>query len=324
MAMKFTCISCRVVFGGPDIQRQHYKTDWHRYNLKRKVAELPPITAEEFQKRVIQQREKDEAETKGNSVFCKVCRKAFASAKAFENHLNSKRHKAGLVSQPEEEDELYEPAKCHEHVLPVNKKEDEAMSEDYDSECDSDIDEVDSDEWDDDTLEISDNNPILHNDCLFCPHHSSTMTKNIKHMMSEHSFFIPDLDFVVNLRGLLLYLGEKVCSFYMCLWCNCSGKGFYSIEAAQQHMRDKGHCKMLHEGDALAEYYMYYNYSKSYPDNEVDVDIDEEVTVPVINDSDYQLTLPSGAKIGHRSLVVYYRYGYFIYIYLKHIKNQLL
>lgn len=32
-------------------------------------------------------------------------------------------------------------------------------------------------------------------------------------------------------------------------------------------MTDKGHCKMLHEGIALAEYADFYDYSSSYPDH---------------------------------------------------------
>lgn len=44
--MSFTCISCHVVFKEANIQREHYRTDWHRYNLKRKVVDLPPVTAE--------------------------------------------------------------------------------------------------------------------------------------------------------------------------------------------------------------------------------------------------------------------------------------
>jgi len=40
-----------------ELQKTHYKTDWHRYNLKRKVADLPPVTAENFQQRVLAQRE---------------------------------------------------------------------------------------------------------------------------------------------------------------------------------------------------------------------------------------------------------------------------
>ena len=38
----------------------------------------------------------------------------------------------------------------------------------------------------------------------------------------------------------------------MCLWCNEKGKRFSSVYAAQQHMLDKGHCKMLHEGNKSA------------------------------------------------------------------------
>lgn len=47
---------------------------------------------------------------------------------------------------------------------------------------------------------------------------------------------------------------------YMCLWCNETGKTFYSLEAARGHMVDKGHCKMLHEGITLAEYADFYDY----------------------------------------------------------------
>ena len=61
----YTCITCRVMFADKDggeglaaeLQKTHYKTDWHRYNLKRKVADLPPVTAENFQQRVLAQRE---------------------------------------------------------------------------------------------------------------------------------------------------------------------------------------------------------------------------------------------------------------------------
>ncbi len=56
MSASFTCITCRVAFADAELQRGHYKTDWHRYNLKRKVAELPPVTAENFQQRVLAQR----------------------------------------------------------------------------------------------------------------------------------------------------------------------------------------------------------------------------------------------------------------------------
>lgn len=45
-------------------------------------------------------------------------------------------------------------------------------------------------------------------DCLFCSHHSRSLNKNVLHMSRTHSFFIPDLEYLVDLRGLLAYLGE--------------------------------------------------------------------------------------------------------------------
>lgn len=66
-------------------------------------------------------------------------------------------------------------------------------------------------------------------------------------------------------------------SGFMCLWCNEKGRTFHSAESARQHMVDKGHCKMIHEGIALAEYADYYDYSSSYPDADREVNVDEEV-----------------------------------------------
>ncbi|XP_067011987.2 cytoplasmic 60S subunit biogenesis factor ZNF622 [Anabrus simplex] len=315
---RYTCITCNVAFKVAEVQRRHYQSDWHRYNLKRKVAELPPVSAEEFQRRVLLQREKDEAEKTPTSVHCSFCRKTFSSQNAYDNHLNSKRHKSFVSGNPNEDLDINKSSKSASelqtdslsNIEEENKKNkmngtvdspDESNSVvKSDSADESEYEEVDSDEWE---AELGDN-PIANNDCLFCSHHSGSMLKNLKHMSVAHSFFIPDTEYVVDMKGLLMYLGEKISQYYMCLWCNDKGRTFYSIEAAQQHMMDKGHCKMLHEGEALAEYADYYDYSSSYPDQG---DPDEEVALQVIDDSDYELVLPSGAKIGHRSLMRYYR-----------------
>lgn len=305
---KYTCISCRVAFTDAEIQRDHYKTDWHRYNLKRKVADLPSVTAEEFQRRVILQREKDETERTSKTICCKACRKTFNTEKAFENHLKSKKHNTSLNQQNLDinDEHLYKvevtTSQPQEKAIAEANSKEEAMSDDDDD--DSEIVEVDSDEWDE---EYSDDNPILQNNCLFCSNHSATMMKILKHMTLAHSFFIPDIEYVVDMKGLLCYLGEKVCQGHMCLWCNDKGKAFYSTEAAQQHMIDKGHCKMLHEGEALLEYSDYYDYSSSYPDALNLGEENDEVELPVLEECDYQLVLPSGAVIGHRSLMRYYR-----------------
>lgn len=32
-------------------QMEHYKLDWHRFNLRHKMSGLPPVTAEEFERK---------------------------------------------------------------------------------------------------------------------------------------------------------------------------------------------------------------------------------------------------------------------------------
>lgn len=117
-------------------------------------------------------------------------------------------------------------------------------------------------------------------ECLFCSTASANFEENLKHMSIAHSFFIPDLEFCVDVQGLITYLGiiyftfvvfirfdnallfagEKVGVGNVCLWCNERGKSFHTLDAVQKHMRDKGHCKMLHDGEAMLEYSEYFDY----------------------------------------------------------------
>ncbi|KAE8748355.1 hypothetical protein FOCC_FOCC004991 [Frankliniella occidentalis] len=309
MTSTFTCITCRVAFHDAEMQRSHYKTDWHRYNLKRKVADLPPVTVEEFNRRVVSQREKDETSGQEITVYCNVCRKSYTNQKAFDNHLSSKKHKLNLKEVSSDgsfaDGSGIQTTRVKKTSVPSVASS--SAAKDNEMEIDPEIEEVDSDEWEDEDDWEDENNPIFHNNCLFCSNHSANMLKNLKHMSIAHGFFLPDAEFLTDPRGLLMYLGEKVCQGFMCLWCNDRGRTFYSAEAAKAHMIDKGHTKMLFEGDALAEYSDFYDYSKSYPDADGDADPDEEVEIPELDSGDYFLKLPSGATIGHRSLFIYYK-----------------
>ena len=89
----YTCITCRVAFASPDLQRAHYKSDWHRYNLKRKVAEMPAVTAEEFKQRVLAQQAQTLEAQRETTMTCKVCSKHFNTENAYSNHMQSKKHR---------------------------------------------------------------------------------------------------------------------------------------------------------------------------------------------------------------------------------------
>ena len=96
MTSTLTCMSCRVAFRDLEVQRQHYKSDWHRYILKRKAADLPPVTVEDFQKRVIAQRTKADEDNQSQNLTCQLCRKNFHTQNQYDNNLLSKTHKASL------------------------------------------------------------------------------------------------------------------------------------------------------------------------------------------------------------------------------------
>jgi pre-60S factor REI1 len=203
--------------------------------------------------------------------------------------------------------------------------------------------------------------------CLFCSHVSSSLEDNLTHMSTKHSFFIPDAEYLVDLTGLIAYLGEKVAVDNICIYCNGKGREFRTLDAVRKHMVDKSHCKIAYdtENDML-EISDHYDFSSSYPDAEErqrrreerrakkaaadaaegweDVEnesgdevVDEVVDEPpsssaedededekdedndsseagslpeeneiTFGDSHLELVLPSGNRVGHRSMRRYY------------------
>lgn len=46
---KLTCSFCQVNFDNATEQKEHYKSDWHRYNLKQNLRSKPHVSYENFQ-----------------------------------------------------------------------------------------------------------------------------------------------------------------------------------------------------------------------------------------------------------------------------------
>lgn len=104
-------------------------------------------------------------------------------------------------------------------VAPCSNKTIAEEWEDVDEEEDDDMEEDDEeeetmDQEEEDPAAQSDPQPaallgsIPVTDCLFCSHHSKSLLKNVAHMTKVHSFFLPDVEFLVDLKGLIRYLGE--------------------------------------------------------------------------------------------------------------------
>jgi pre-60S factor REI1 len=302
MSAKYTGLACRVTFVDSEIQREHYKTEWHRYNLKRKVAQLAPLSFEDYQIIEDQHRLQVEKVEAGSDYYCECCRKPFNNEKVWDQHNKCKKH-LDMLKLFETRGPLVKPVKdvLADQLETVEPVVPEATE--------------DGNESDGDWESVSDEGEILEGDeavdvtsCLFCPSSSKNMQDNLDHMTRFHSFFIPDAEYMSDLEGLITYLGEKVGIGLRCLWCCDKGKRFKTLHSVQQHMVVKGHCKMLLEpGESLLEFSDYYDYSASYPEGK-DGPIDDEVHLNELEvNDDMELVLPSGASVGHRSLARYYK-----------------
>lgn len=276
-------------------------------------------------------------------------RKTYTTENAYRSHINSKKHKENeLKSASQQSQPVFQP--------------DEVPSAPVDSPPPSTLPTIplipkDSTlgvpETEDDINESIDakiaaaRSRLSPAHCLFCTHTSSALSENLTHMSSSHSFFVPDADYLVDLPGLITYLGEKIAVGNVCIYCNGKGRELRTLEAVRKHMLDKAHCKIAYDSeDDRLEVSDYYDFTTSYPadtrkkksrqprsededwedadDDSGDAEevVDEATSEPPDSESDsdesipenqitygdteYELVLPSGARIGHRSMKRYY------------------
>jgi pre-60S factor REI1 len=240
-----------------------------------------------------------------------LARKTYATENAYRSHVNSKKHKGIELTA---------------HAGPPLPR---PPSEEVKKSVGSTGDPVKDEIMDDIDQKIAAAGSVLSpNDCLFCPLVSISLESNLTHMSSRHSFFIPDSEYLIDITGLITYLGEKIAVGNVCIYCSDKGRDFRTLEAVRKHMIDKSHCKIAYqsEHDRL-EISDFYDFSSSYPDNAEeddweDVGDDEPVDdvaadqedieddIPsnqiAFGDSHLELVLPSGTRIGHRSMRHYY------------------
>ncbi|KAL8943826.1 MAG: hypothetical protein Q9216_000819 [Gyalolechia sp. 2 TL-2023] len=113
---QYTCNSCQVAFRNNDLQRTHMRGDWQyvdyidftihplkfasRYNLKRRVASLPPLSSEVFAEKVLTAQATSTAAAAKASFEkqCVACQKTYYSENAYQNHLGSQKHRLRLAA----------------------------------------------------------------------------------------------------------------------------------------------------------------------------------------------------------------------------------
>ncbi|EEF34375.1 transcription factor, putative [Ricinus communis] len=332
-----TCNACNKEFNDDADQKLHYKSDWHRYNLKRKVAGVPGVTEALFLARQsVLVQEKDKSSETPMLYSCVLCGKGYRSSKAHAQHLKSRSHilRASQGANENEDTAVIKP-------LPrriMNKRPPQRAVEDEESEDSGDEwEEVDPEEelvgdasksltglsvneTSDEDMDEGEDDELLDPSCCFmCDQQHGNVESCMVHMHKQHGFFIPDVEYLKDPKSLLTYLGLKVKRDFMCLYCNDRCHPFNSLEAVRKHMAAKGHCK-VHYGDGddeeEAELEEFYDYSSSYVDEngkQLIVSGDMANTVELGGGgSELIITTRSDSKIssktlGSREFLRYYR-----------------
>ncbi|KAI9250591.1 C2H2 type zinc-finger-domain-containing protein [Phascolomyces articulosus] len=284
----FTCISCRIAFPTSERQRNHCRTDWHKYNLKRKIADLPPLNAEQFAQKVLAQQAQNRAaeERQGLIYECTTCRKSYYSENGYHNHMQSKKHR-----EMEIKNEI-----LGSHDYPRNYPTSGGRQRQPQQLAPLFSDQSDQSDLEDDIKPINTLNDPLRL-CLFCSFPNSDFDGNMDHMTKIHGFFLPDDEYLHDKKGLIAYLSDKIEHEHFCLYCNGRGKEWKSAQAARAHMLDKGHCKMAYDDSEEPEDLLcFYDFEP----------LQESVPATKTND-DTELVLVNGARLGHRQNVRFFR-----------------
>ncbi|EFJ13339.1 hypothetical protein SELMODRAFT_234873 [Selaginella moellendorffii] len=303
-------------------QRAHYRSEWHRHNLKRKVAGIPGVSEKLFNLRLeLLAAEKNTQEAR-MIYTCATCNKSYSTVNAHEQHLKSKLH-LSRAGDGRDATAVVRPARSPSMDGSKKSLEKEEESEDeWEEVDDGDVDiQSFTDEEDNGTattaaITDTDWNPAQ---CFICDAEpDQTLEGCVEHMHRVHGFFIPDAEYLKDATGLLSYLGSKVTKGFMCLYCDESGKQFQSLEAVRKHMIAKSHCKLRYgEGDGGAEEELedFYDYSRSYEEGGGELmAVDQEDESPIsLSTGGYELVLKSSEDgvatktIGSREFHRYYK-----------------
>lgn len=306
-------------------QREHYQSDLHRYNLKRRVANLPCVTQSEYEARVAA-KQAQSAPAAEVTLKCAPCRKSFKSQAQLDSHLASKKHAASLkaaAARPEQRPSganddvdnatstLSTAAADAEHTIALD---DGASSLSLAQLKSMDLSALSEEQLLD--LKIQTGVKLEPTDCLFCSQRRfATSAACIEHMASVHSFFIPDLAYITDIDAFLQFLGQKVGIGNACVNCN---KTFLSLEAVRNHMHSTSHSKLPLGAEASEELGDFYDFANVAAEADADgaAESSERAlalandVVPqrkVVDADAYFVRFDDGRVIGHRALVTFYK-----------------
>ena len=280
-----------------------------RYNLKRRVAALPPLSSEIFTEKVLTAQASSTAAAAKASYEknCQACQKTYYSENAYRNHLGSQKHRlklTGIRNQPRSTVDEADSVVSSTFSLgePIKPRSTESIDADAEAEFSQVVKGIQE-------AQLDDGEPISHRPSR--PHHSAnedrpdlvrsiTDTEDVTSTKSDGTSVckIPlrrcmfcnydstsleiNIIHMNKVHGLfipeqsyLVDLEGLITYLYEKVTDSCECLYCHKVKASasgiQTHMRDKGHCMIAFESDEeMIEVGQFYDFSSTYSDSSND------------------------------------------------------
>jgi pre-60S factor REI1 len=227
------------VFASRSELAEHYKSDWHRYNLKRREAGLPLLQEADFQARLqaalaLKQEREGKQERSGT------------------NHLKNKNKK----KNKQQETTVKSQAAANDRIKEKSAEQEASVNDD----AEMNVEETSAEEQ-----AVEEEPPVIEpRQCLFDKHMSPSVEANLERMQRKYGFFVPDQEYLVDMEGLVGYCQEKVKLGHYCLYCQ---KVFSTWQGCQKHMISTRHTKLRYEaGIDMEEFDPFFDFSEADED----------------------------------------------------------
>merc|ERR1712195_233059 len=276
--------------------KNHYQTEWHLHNLKRKVAGLPLLTQVQFARRQAQdQVNKDKAQPVGKEAkkLARLEKRKALKEERAEQHalkIGSKIDKETRRNQKK----AIKAALASKHALPGA---DGAAPEEPEDEMDW-SDELSESEEDEEGDEEEEPVKIIEGESLFDSEIFEDWETCLEYMEAMFGFVIPEIERVVDMEGMCQYLQLKINHCFRCLY---STQQFGSREAVKHFMESKGNRRFNSETHEL-EFGRFYDKMRIFGDED-----HHNITHEQLQESIEQGKTPSGKTMIPRELSAYYK-----------------
>lgn len=255
--------------------KEHYKSQFHLYNLHRVTSELNPVGYEEYIKRkeALESKKKTNKTTNNiNSLknannnittnYCDICYKTFSTNNKLSEHLSSRAHKQKKLLFDEK-------VRKQNSIQTINSTN---SLNGLTNSTNNMVNRPSSKSKDNKKLLTAKENHLI---CFVCNYPFNSLNENkdeealintdlslektLRHLKEKHNFEFPLEDCLKNTSKALKLIATKIFKYGACLYCD--SQKFPNPKAIQCHMKDTNHIKINYE-DIIEYFYKFYSKEK--------------------------------------------------------------